>query len=213
MTLTSRTLDWQTEPVGEVQSVAPGFESLSYQSGPFRIDVNLVRADAADLRVVAGRAHGSRRVGVRPDVCARLRLDRLVDRTAARTAGEVPGTTAGERRGVGLRLQMLRVRVPVTDPDDDASEREEHGEQEREHDDDLSALAHGIRRRRRALMAVHAATPVRCVASCSSRMVALPLRLSVPSFMIARKVYGASRVTRTGVPTVPTGVVGSPSSG
>ena len=37
VTLTSRTLDWQTDPVGEVQSAAPGFESLSYQSDPFRI--------------------------------------------------------------------------------------------------------------------------------------------------------------------------------
>ena len=126
----------------------------------------------------------------------------LVDRAAARTAGEVPGAAAGERRGVGLRLQMLRVRVPVADPDDHASEREEHGNQEGEHDDDLSALARAPQASSCAHV-VHAATPVRCVASCSSRMVALPLRLSVPSFMIARNVYGAARLTRTGVPTVP----------
>ena len=168
--------------------------------------------DAADLRVVARRVHDSRRVGVRPYVGTRLRLDRLVDRPAARTAGEVPDTTAGERRGVGLGLQVLRVRVPVTDPDDRACEREEHGKQEREHDDHLSALAPesaGVA----CAYGVHAATPVRCDASCSRRMVALPWRLSVPSFMIARKLYGASRSTRIGVPTVPTAVDGSPSSG
>ena len=174
--------------------------------------MNLVRADAADLRVVAGRVHDSRRVGVRPDVCTRLRLDRLVDRPAARTAGEVPDPTAGERRGVGFRLQVLRVRVPVTDPDDGASEREERGKQQREHDDHLSALAPesaGVA----CAYDVHATTPVRCDASCSSRMVALPRRLSVPRFMIARKLYGAFRSTRIGVPTDPTGVDGSPSSG